>query len=288
MSVEISNPFFLPLGTQRYYQALNYIKSLKPNFIIDFGCSECSFLFYLSRNPGDLQYSIGVDQNDRTLLKGHRALSVPGVFYPHTRPYTVYLLQEDITKLSDDFISKYKNCPFITIIEVIEHLSLEDLELASEQIFKKLNPMAVYLTTPNIEYNDIISQNFDKERREGKFRHVDHKFEWTREEFRTWCNQICTKYNYSGQVEGVGRCTNDDEKKFGFASHSILFKNNLNLNENRTFSPPEKFLYENTFQIKLEGEFDDVYDMKVENKGFLHEEEEEEYKGELSNDINKE
>lgn len=259
MSVEVSNPFLLPLGTQRYHQALNYIKSLNPSFIIDFGCSECNFLFYLSRDPGDLQFSIGVDNNERTLLKGYRSMSVPSIFYSHMRSYPVYLVKEDITKLSENFLSKYKNCPFITVIEVIEHLSIEDVALFAEEIFGKLSPATVYLTTPNIEYNEILTKSFEKDRRYGMFRHADHKFEWNRAEFRDWCNKICEKYNYSGKIEGVGRCVDDDEKSVGFASHSVLFKKNNVPDElkNLKFSEPDSFLYKTEFKIKIEGEFDD-------------------------------
>lgn len=40
----------------------------------------------------------------------------------------------------------------------------------------------------------------------GDFRHDDHKFEWTREEFEDWCNNICTRFpDYVVQFHGVGK-----------------------------------------------------------------------------------
>ena len=117
----------------------------------------------------------------------------------------------------------------------------------------------IYLTTPNIEYNKIITENFGKDRRVGQFRHADHKFEWTRSEFRDWCNKICTKFNYSGNIEGVGKCVDDESKNLGFASHSVLFKNNNQKSneEEKNFDQPDKFLYKHEFQIKIEGDFDE-------------------------------
>lgn len=35
------------------------------------------------------------------------------------------------------------------------------------------------MTTPNYEFNQLFPGS-------RKFRHYDHKFEWTRQEFQTW------------------------------------------------------------------------------------------------------
>lgn len=47
-------------------------------------------------------------------------------------------------------------------------------------IFGKIQPFIVIITTPNVEYNVVFDMG------ERKFRHEDHKFEWTRAEFETW------------------------------------------------------------------------------------------------------
>lgn len=36
------------------------------------------------------------------------------------------------------------------------------------------------------------------------FRHDDHKFEWTRDEFETWCRKGAKKYNYNIEFHGIG------------------------------------------------------------------------------------
>ena len=94
-------------------------------------------------------------------------------------------------------------------------------------LFGKLCPRAVLITTPNCEFN-IVFQDFESQTSleadstTPKFRHWDHKFEWTRAEFQEWCQrEILDKYpnyhldeeGYSGQglapagYEHVGFCT---------------------------------------------------------------------------------
>jgi hypothetical protein len=46
-------------------------------------------------------------------------------------------------------------------------------------IFGYLQPKVVVVTTPNCEFNVLFPDL-------KRFRHYDHKFEWTREEFQSW------------------------------------------------------------------------------------------------------
>ena len=61
----------------------------------------------------------------------------------------------------------------------IEHLEADVLEQLPKALFENLQPDIVVMTTPNSEFN-VVFPDF-----EG-FRHTDHKFEWTREEFQSW------------------------------------------------------------------------------------------------------
>ena len=55
------------------------------------------------------------------------------------------------------------------------------------------------LTTPNAEYN-VMWDTLPA----GKFRHSDHRFEWTREEFRAWCERVAQEHGYSVRYLPVG------------------------------------------------------------------------------------
>ena len=66
------------------------------------------------------------------------------------------------------------------IVEVIEHLDESRLRSFERVIFEFARPKTVVLTTPNTEYNAL----FDK-LEAGSLRHTDHRFEWTRKQFKT-------------------------------------------------------------------------------------------------------
>lgn len=66
------------------------------------------------------------------------------------------------------------------LLSRIEHLYLHELENFAEAIFGRLMPLIVVITTPNAEFNVMFSMA------NRKFRHPDHKFEWTRQEFENW------------------------------------------------------------------------------------------------------
>ncbi len=66
-------------------------------------------------------------------------------------------------------------------------------------IFGAIRPKLAVLTTPNSEFNFHFGPDF-----EG-FRHWDHKFEWTRQEFADWCAGVLDAYpDYDVRFDGVG------------------------------------------------------------------------------------
>ena len=57
----------------------------------------------------------------------------------------------------------------------------------------------VVLTTPNAEYN-VKWESLPA----GKFRHRDHRFEWTRAEFQRWATGVAERFGYSVRFLPVG------------------------------------------------------------------------------------
>ena len=55
------------------------------------------------------------------------------------------------------------------------------------------------LTTPNAEYN-VKFANLPA----GKFRHRDHRFEWTRDEFQAWGHRVAQRFGYAVRFLPVG------------------------------------------------------------------------------------
>ena len=67
----------------------------------------------------------------------------------------------------------------------IEHLELDIVEKLEKCIFGFIEPRIAIFTTPNSDFNVLLKGM------QGKFRHYDHKFEWTRSEFRDWYVCLC-------------------------------------------------------------------------------------------------
>ena len=85
------------------------------------------------------------------------------------------------------------------VVEVIEHLDMPRLAAFERVLFEFAQPDTVVITTPNSEYN-IKWPSL----RAGKFRHQDHRFEWTRAEFHAWATRVANKYGYNVEIEGIG------------------------------------------------------------------------------------
>jgi hypothetical protein len=55
------------------------------------------------------------------------------------------------------------------------------------------------ITTPNAEYNTLFPTL-----PAGRFRHKDHRFEWTRSEFQSWANRNANRFGYKVRFLPVG------------------------------------------------------------------------------------
>jgi hypothetical protein len=85
------------------------------------------------------------------------------------------------------------------VIEVIEHLDPPRLSAFERVLFEFARPKTVVLTTPNREYNSMWESL-----PAGQFRDADHRFEWTRDEFRNWATGVAAKHGYKVRFLPVG------------------------------------------------------------------------------------
>ena len=69
------------------------------------------------------------------------------------------------------------------VVEVVEHIDPERLPAFEEAVFRTARPGTVVLTTPNRDYNGRFATLAA-----GTMRHSDHRFEWSRAEFRAWAD----------------------------------------------------------------------------------------------------
>jgi 3' terminal RNA ribose 2'-O-methyltransferase Hen1 len=85
------------------------------------------------------------------------------------------------------------------LMEVIEHVDVERLPALERAVFGFAAPATVIVTTPNAEYNPYFETL-----PAGTLRHRDHRFEWTRAEFRAWAQQVAESHRYQVRFLPVG------------------------------------------------------------------------------------
>src|SRR5207302_1500655 len=85
------------------------------------------------------------------------------------------------------------------VVEVIEHLDPPRLAAFERAVFEFAHPGVVIVTTPNAEYN-VRFETLPA----GTFRHRDHRFEWTRAQFRQWAERVASAHGYRVEFAPVG------------------------------------------------------------------------------------
>ncbi|TBU32634.1 hypothetical protein BD311DRAFT_686791 [Dichomitus squalens] len=118
--------------------------------------------------------------------------------------------------------AEYAGVECIVATEVIEHLPEHVLDRFAPVVFGAYHPRLVILTTPSFTFNArFTAPDAPYEARSGWrdptgrtdriFRHHDHKFEWTVEEFERWCQSVAGEWGYTVEIDGVGKAQEKDE-----------------------------------------------------------------------------
>jgi 3' terminal RNA ribose 2'-O-methyltransferase Hen1 len=100
------------------------------------------------------------------------------------------------------------------LVEVIEHLDPDRLDALEKCVFAFACPHTVIVTTPNKEWNITFTED------NAKMRHNDHRFEWSREEFKTWCRRIEETYDYNYVIKSLG----EEQAGIGAPSQMAIFR----------------------------------------------------------------
>ncbi|RKP34299.1 hypothetical protein BJ085DRAFT_11524, partial [Dimargaris cristalligena] len=116
---------------------------------------------------------------------------------PH--PLNIQLFQGSLA----DYNRRFQNLDCIVSAEVIEHLLPDILAQVCPMVLGRYRPRRFIVTTPNAEYN-VYYPDLQYGTPGARFRHWDHKFEWTRAEFQDWCADAAKQYRYTVEYYGVG------------------------------------------------------------------------------------
>lgn len=182
----------LSLNERRLSAVLAALKSAEAKRVIDLGCGEGRLLKVLLEDRS-FNEIVGMDVSHRALEIAADRLRLDRI--PTKIRERIKLIQGSLT-YRDKRLAGFDAA---TVVEVIEHLDEARLSAFERVLFEFARPQTVVLTTPNVEYN-VMFEGLPA----GKFRHRDHRFEWTRAEFQMWAERVAARYGYAARFLSVG------------------------------------------------------------------------------------
>lgn len=196
------------LNDQRHQTVLAAIRDSGAKRVLDLGCGEGKFLRLLA---AERQFTeiVGLDVCVRSLEIANRRLRLN--YMPEREKERVKLLHGSLMYRD----KRLEGFDAAAVVEVIEHLDPPRLAAFERVVFECARPRTVVLTTPNREYNPVWETL-----PAGQFRHADHRFEWTRQEFQEWANGVAGRFGYTVRFVPIG----DDHAEYGPPTQMGVFE----------------------------------------------------------------
>lgn len=182
----------LSLHEQRLGAVLAALRASGARRVLDLGCGEGRLLRELLK---DKQFDevVGMDVSIRSLEAARDRLKLDRL--PERQAARIKLIHGSLTYRD----RRLEGFDAAAVVEVVEHLDPPRLAAFERAVFEFARPGTVVLTTPNREYN-VTWENVGAE----KLRHPDHRFEWTRQEFRDWAGGVAARHGYAVRFLPVG------------------------------------------------------------------------------------
>ncbi|RAL21311.1 3' terminal RNA ribose 2'-O-methyltransferase Hen1 [Thermoflavimicrobium daqui] len=171
----------------RLQQVVDQLKLLGAKSVLDLGCGDGKLLRLLG-NEKCFTRIVGVDVS-------YTSLQIAKSRLERQKMNQVELWHGSVLYRDKRWIG----FDAATVVEVIEHLEIEQLSAFEQILFGHARHNIVILTTPNVEYNVRFESLAS-----GQFRHKDHRFEWTRAEFQAWAKQVANRFEYEVKWASVG------------------------------------------------------------------------------------
>ena len=182
----------ISLNEQRLGSVLAALKNTGARRVLDLGCGEGKLLQSLLKER-QFEEIVGMDVSYRALEIAKDRLNLDRL--PEMQRRRIQLLHGSLM-YRDKRLAGFDAA---AVVEVIEHLDPPRLAAFERVLFECARPTSVVVTTPNVEYN-LKWETLPA----GKFRHKDHRFEWTRREFQTWAEGIANRFAYTVRFLPVG------------------------------------------------------------------------------------
>ena len=182
----------LRLNEQRLGSVVAVLKAIGATRVLDLGCGSGKLITALMKEPS-FEEIVGVDISHRALEIAASRLRLERLA-PRQRD-RVQLFQTALT-YRDRRLTGFDAA---AVVEVIEHLDEPRLASFERVVFEHARPGSVVITTPNREYNAKFEGL-----PAGRFRHRDHRFEWTRSELEGWAGEVAGRFGYRVRFLPVG------------------------------------------------------------------------------------
>lgn len=197
----------LSLNERRLEAVLDVLKVSGASRVLDLGCGEGKLLQKLL---ADRQFAeiVGMDVSGRALDAAGARLKLDRLAPAQRERIRLVhgsLMYRDARLAGFDAAS---------IVEVVEHLDQPRLLAFERVVFEAARPGVVVVTTPNGEYN-VRWPSLPA----GRFRHQDHRFEWTRAEFQAWATGVGARHHYAVEFKPVG----DEDETVGPPTQMAVF-----------------------------------------------------------------
>jgi 3' terminal RNA ribose 2'-O-methyltransferase Hen1 len=182
----------LSLHERRLELVAATLKALGARRVVDLGCGEGKLLRLLLKDR-QFEAIVGMDVAYRSLEIAAERLHLDRM--PAMQRGRITLLHGSLM-YRDARLAGYDAA---AVVEVIEHLDAPRLAAFERALFEFAQPTYAILTTPNAEYN-VKWPSLPA----GRFRHRDHRFEWTRAEFAAWARSVAERFGYTVEFRPVG------------------------------------------------------------------------------------
>jgi 3' terminal RNA ribose 2'-O-methyltransferase Hen1 len=196
------------LAVQRREAVVGVLKELGAHRVADLGCGEGQLVGLLLKD-GQFDEVVATDVSARSLTLAERRLHVDEM--SDRKRERLRLFQSSVTYAD----ARLTGLDAAVLMEVIEHVDPPRLPALAQAVFGAARPGAVVVTTPNSEHN-VRYETLAA----GAFRHPDHRFEWTREEFHAWAAEVCVLYGYGVTFRAVG----PDDPEVGPPTQLAVFR----------------------------------------------------------------
>ncbi|MFE0522328.1 3' terminal RNA ribose 2'-O-methyltransferase Hen1 [Streptomyces sp. NPDC058954] len=197
-----------PLAVQRRDAIIEALGASGAARVLDLGCGQGQLVQALLKDARFTEI-VGVDVSMRALTIASRRLKLDRM--GERQAARVTLLQGSLAYTD----KRLKGYDAAVLSEVIEHLDLPRLPALEYAVFGAAHPRTVLVTTPNVEYN-VRWESLPA----GHVRHGDHRFEWTREEFRAWAHTVAERHGYDVEFVPVG----PDDPEVGPPTQMAVFR----------------------------------------------------------------